>query len=177
MSSKPSLSSVVNCVRKIRKMRAARNELSLPREDLKRILRPLYTVASFIGNRNKDRPWLGMFGLVLWIANILIHFSLDFYEASHKYGWAWATAIAVFFISFASGTYTIIRETIPWIGDALEILYVDGNFSETLEKARKVTKVGDLFFQFTSKNRFFNIVLKYFTYTLSFREILYINKK
>jgi len=143
MASKPTLSSVVNCVRKIRKMRAARIDLSLPREDLARILRPLYIVTSFIGHRSKTRPWLGMIGLILWIANILIHFSLDFYEAAHIYGWAWATAIGVFFISFTSGTYTIIRETIPWIEDALEILYVDGNFSETLEKAYKVTKVSD----------------------------------
>lgn len=84
-----------------------------------------------------------MIGLILWISNIFIHFSLDFYEAAHMYGWAWATAIGVFFISFASGTFTLIRETIPWIEDSLEILYVDGNFSETLEKARKVTNVSD----------------------------------
>ncbi|KAK3729617.1 hypothetical protein QZH41_017668 [Actinostola sp. cb2023] len=138
---KPSMSSVVNCVRKIRKMRGARlAELSLPREDLVRILRPLYIVTSFIGHRSKNQRWLGFFGLILWVSNIIIHFSLDFYEASNQYGWAWATAIAVFFVSFTSGTYTIIRETIPWIEDALEILYVDGNFSDTLEKAGKVTK-------------------------------------
>ncbi|XP_031565357.1 uncharacterized protein LOC116300600 isoform X2 [Actinia tenebrosa] len=137
---KPTLSSVVNCVRKIRKM-AARNELQIPREDLIAILKPIYIVSSFIGHRNKNyHPWLGKFGLVLWISNIVIHFSLDFYDAHYKYGWAWATAIAVFMISFVSGTYIIIRDTIPWIEDALEILYVDGNFTETLEKARKLAK-------------------------------------
>lgn len=139
---KQTLSSVVNCVRRIQKM--ARSELELPREDLLAILKPIYIVSSFIGHRNKNyHPWLGKFGLVLWISNIFIHFSLDFYDATYKYGWAWATAIAVFLISFLSGTFMIIRDTIPWIEDALEILYVDGNFTETLEKARKVAKVGN----------------------------------
>ena len=126
------------------KKMAVRNELQIPREDLLAILKPIYIVSSFIGNRNKNyHPWLGKFGLVLWISSILIHFSLDFYDATYKYGWAWATAIGVFLVSFISGTVMIIRDTIPWIEDALEILYVDGNFTETLDKARKVAKVGN----------------------------------
>lgn len=113
----------------------------IPREELERILSPLHLVTSFIGHKNKHFPILGFVGLLLWIFNIAVHFSLDFYEAANLFGWAWATAIGVFFVSFCSGTFVITKRTLPWLEDALEILYVDGNFTETLETSGKVTKV------------------------------------
>ncbi|XP_048576769.1 uncharacterized protein LOC5518542 [Nematostella vectensis] len=139
MSSKRSMSSVVHCLTRIRKMRA-RNNLEVPREQLNAILYPMYMVTSFIGHKNKRHPWFGRFGLVLWITSLCVHFALDFYEAKHIFGTAWATAIGVFFVSFTSGTYVIIKDLIPWIEDGLEILYVDGNFTETLEKVKRVAK-------------------------------------
>lgn len=114
------------------------------REELTKILSPLHLVTAFIGYRSKDHPYLSYIGLPLWVMNLAIHFALDFYEAAHVFGWAWATAMGVFFFSFVTGTYSIIKNTIPWLEDALEVLHVEGNFTETLDKMHKIAKVGKL---------------------------------
>ena len=115
--------------------------VSINRDILDTILRPLHLLTAFIGHRNKHHPLLGTIGLVLWIFNLICHFSLDFYEAAHIFGWAWATAIGLFFVSFSLGTYFLIKDTLPWFEDCLEILHVDGNFAETLEKAGNIARV------------------------------------
>lgn len=110
----------------------------LNRETVNKITRPIHLLTAFIGHRSKHHPILGTFGLVMWILNLVCHFSLDFYEAAHIFGWAWATAIGLFFVSFSSGTYMLISDTLPWLEDGLEILNVDGNFSETLAKTHAI---------------------------------------
>lgn len=134
--------------RKMANGKKSTHEVTIPtsrdREELVKILNPIYLVTAFIGYKNKHHPYLNYIGLPLWVFNLAVHFSLDFYEASHIFGWAWATAMAVFFVSFCTGTYAIIKNTIPWLEDALEILHVEGNFTETLEKMQKVAKVRGL---------------------------------
>ena len=145
MAEKSRLGTIVRYFRSLKKMafsdRNAPRTVVLNREIVDKILRPVHLMTAFIGHRNKHHRKLGTFGLVLWICNLVCHFSLDFYEAAHIFGWAWATAIGLFFVSFSSGTYVLIRDTLPWLEDGLEILNVDGNFSETLEKARTITTV------------------------------------
>lgn len=143
MAEKSRLGTLVRYFRSLKKMafsdRNAQRTVVLNREIVDKILRPVHLMTAFIGHRNKHHRKLGTFGLMLWICNLVCHFSLDFYEAAHIFGWAWATAIGLFFVSFSSGTYVLIRDTLPWLEDGLEILNVDGNFSETLEKARTIT--------------------------------------
>ena len=124
--------------------RRATHEISVApgRDELTRILSPVHLVTAFIGYRSKNHPCLSCIGLPLWVLNLTIHFALDFYEAKHVFGWAWATAMGVFFFSFVTGTYSIIKSTIPWLEDALEVLHAEGNFTETLEKLHKIAKVG-----------------------------------
>lgn len=145
MAEKSTLGTIVGYFRSLKKMafsdRNAPRTVILNREIVDKILGPVHLLTAFIGHRNKHHRKLGTFGLVLWIMNLVCHFSLDFYEAAHIFGWAWATAIGLFFVSFSSGTYVLIRDTLPWLEDGLEILNVDGNFSETLEKSRTITRV------------------------------------
>ena len=151
MAEKSRFSALVRYFRSLKKMAlgGSRNTQTvvLNREIVNKILQPLHLMTAFIGHRNKHHPILGTFGLVLWVTNLVCHFSLDFYEAAHIFGWAWATAIGLFFVSFSSGTYILIRDTIPWFEDCLEILNVDGNFSETLEKAHKIATVSVVCFK------------------------------
>ncbi|XP_068722966.1 uncharacterized protein [Montipora capricornis] len=142
MPEKSRFSSLVRYVRSLKNMAFGTGNrptqpVVLNREIVNKILQPLHLMTAFIGHRSKHYPILGSLGLVIWIVSLVCHFSLDFYEAAHIFGWAWATAIGLFFISFSSGTYILIRDTLPWFEDCLEILNVDGNFSETLEKAKK----------------------------------------
>lgn len=142
MSEKSRLSAIVRYFRTLKKMaipnRNTKQTVVLDREIVDKILRPIHVLTAFIGHKSKHHPILGTLGLILWVVNLVCHFSLDFYEAAHIFGWAWATAIGLFFISFSSGTYFLVRDTLPWLEDGLEILNVDGNFSETLEKARGI---------------------------------------
>lgn len=147
MAEKSRFSSLVRYCRSLKKMACGGSKpthtVVLNLEIVNQILRPLHVMTAFIGHRSRHRPILGTFGLVLWVMNLVCHFSLDFYEAANIFGWAWATAIGLFFISFSSGTYMLITDTLPWLEDCLEILNVDGNFSETLEKAKKITSVSN----------------------------------
>lgn len=145
MAEKSRLSALVHYIRSLKKMacgggRSTRSVV-FNREIVDKILQPLHLMTALIGHRSKHYPVLGTVGLVIWVLNLVCHFSLDFYEAAHIFGWAWATAIGLFFVSFSSGTYMLIRDTLPWIEDCLEILNVDGNFAETLEKAHKIASV------------------------------------
>lgn len=153
MSEKSRLSAIVRYFRTLKKMaipnRNTKQTVILDREIVDKILRPIHVLTAFIGHKSRHHPILGTLGLILWVVNLVCHFSLDFYEAAHIFGWAWATAIGLFFISFSSGTYFLVRDTLPWLEDGLEILNVDGNFSETLEKARGIAAVSKLYFSNT----------------------------
>ena len=147
MAEKSRFSTVATYFRSLKKMACGGNRpaetVMLNREIVNKILKPLHLMTAFIGHRSKHHPILGCFGIALWSVNLVCHFSLDFYEAAHIFGWAWATSIGLFFISFSSGTYMLITDTIPWFEDCLEILNVDGNFTETLEKAKKIASVSE----------------------------------
>ena len=156
MEEKSRFSALVRYFRSLKKMACSGSRASahitqttqtvvLNRETVNKITRPIHLLTAFIGHRSKHHPILGTFGLVMWILNLVCHFSLDFYEAAHIFGWAWATAIGLFFVSFSSGTYMLISDTLPWLDDGLEILNVDGNFSETLAKAHAIASVSDTF--------------------------------
>ena len=156
MEEKSRFSALVRYFRSLKKMACSGSRASahitqttqtvvLNRETVNKITRPIHLLTAFIGHRSKHHPILGTFGLVMWILNLVCHFSLDFYEAAHIFGWAWATAIGLFFVSFSSGTYMLISDTLPWLDDGLEILNVDGNFSETLAKAHAIASVSDIF--------------------------------
>lgn len=150
MVEKSRLSALIRYVRSLKKMAlGASNRTAQPvvlnREIVNKILKPFHLMTALVGHRSKNHPILGTLGLVIWIVNLVCHFSLDFYEAAHIFGWAWATAIGLFFISFSSGTYILMRDTLPWFEDCLEILNVDGNFTETLEKAKTLSSVSCLY--------------------------------
>lgn len=156
MEEKSRFSALVRYFRSLKKMACSGSRASahitqttqtvvLNRETVNKITRPIHLLTAFIGHRSKHHPILGTFGLVMWILNLVCHFSLDFYEAAHIFGWAWATAIGLFFVSFSSGTYMLISDTLPWLDDGLEILNVDGNFSETLAKVHAIASVSDTF--------------------------------
>lgn len=142
MSRKP----LANCVWTLRRMFCCRKnntqtESMPPRGILDQILNPLSFIAAFIGFKSSYHPYLSKIGMPLWFVSMAIHFALDFYEAYHIFGIAWATSIGVFLISFLCGTIFAIKDVIPWLEDSLEILYAEGNFSETLEKVHVITKV------------------------------------
>ncbi|KXJ21322.1 uncharacterized protein LOC110254289 [Exaiptasia diaphana] len=87
------------------------------------ILNSLDISTAFIGNifRTNYRR-LAAFGLVLWIVNIVLCFSFDFYEAHKKYGIAWGIVKAVEWLVFCCGSYFVIFKTIPWMKEGLRKL-------------------------------------------------------
>lgn len=142
MSGKP----LANCVWSLRRMLCCgkKNTQTEPVEArgiLDQILNPLSFIAAFIGFKSSYHRYLSKIGMPLWLISLAIHFALDFYEAYHIFGIAWATSIGVFLISFLCGTVFAIKDVLPWLEDSLEILYAEGNFTETLEKVHQITKV------------------------------------
>lgn len=103
-------------------------------EIVDKILRLVYFMMVFIGYWNKYYWKLGIFGLVFWICNLVCYFLLDFYEVVYIFGWVWVIVIGLFFVFFSLGIYVLIRDIFLWFEDGLEILNVDGNFFEMLEK-------------------------------------------
>ena len=119
---------------------------------IKCILSSLYFLTSFFGHKNCFHPKWFSFGLVLWVINILIHFLMDFYEAYAIFGVVWATVIGVYLITFLTASSCLAKTVLPWLENALILLYETGAYPETLRTMKTVLKVRvDLYNCVTSK--------------------------
>lgn len=97
---------------------------------------------AFIGNiYNTKHRRLAIFGLVLWILNIVICFSFDFYESHKKYGIAWAVVKGSEWVTVCLGTYSAIFKTIPWMKEGLKMLEEDGQYNRSLLRITASVKV------------------------------------
>ena len=77
------------------------------------VINTVNVMSAGIGNRRRTH-WLGCIGLVLWILNNAVHFSLDFYEAKFVFHVPWASTVALFLISLLLCSVNSIKHSIPW---------------------------------------------------------------
>ena len=97
---------------------------------------------AFIGNiYNSKYRLLAIFGLLLWISNILICFAFDFYESHKQYEFAWAAVKAAELLTFCLGSYSAILKTIPWIKEGVMLLEDDGQYDRSLLRITVSIKV------------------------------------
>lgn len=108
---------------------------------LKSTLSSLYLLTSFFGHKNCFHRNRFLLGLGLWITNILIHFTMDFYEAYAIFGGAWATAVGMYLITFVTASSCLAKITLPWLENSLMLLYEAGGYPETLRIMKIVLKV------------------------------------
>ena len=102
----------------------------------------IYLLSSLIGHRQAPyNSRKGMFGLMLWIMNLTIHFALDFYEAKTVFHFSWASSIGVFLVMFLICTVFLIRHTLRWFVKTLKRLSKDKIYDNTFQKLFFVFKV------------------------------------
>lgn len=102
----------------------------------------IYLLSSLIGDRQKPyNATKGVIGMILWILNLLIHFSLDFYEANTVFHVSWASSIGVFLVMFLVSTVFLIRHTVRWFIKTLKRLSKDKIYNSTFVKLLLVFKV------------------------------------
>jgi len=102
----------------------------------------IYLLSSLIGDRQKPyNATKGVIGLILWILNLIIHFSLDFYEANTVFHVSWASSIGVFLVMFLVSTVFLIRHTVRWFIKSLKRLSKDKIYNNTFSKLFLVFKV------------------------------------
>lgn len=101
-----------------------------------------YLLSSLIGdikpieNRRK-----GVFGLIVWSLNLMIHFSFDFYEASFLFHVSWASSIGVYLVMFVLSTIYIIKYTFRWYVKIIKKLAKEEIYSPTLKKLKLMFQV------------------------------------
>lgn len=119
--------------------------------DISLIQTRTYLLSAGIGDTNKQyNKYKGKIGLLVWCINIVIHFSLDFYEAWTIFGTAWATCIGLFFVTLVACCISMIRNSIPWFLRGVKKLKKDGHYPKTLSRVRLLVRVSfDLFFAIT----------------------------
>lgn len=95
----------------------------------------VYLVSSFFGNRehssNKRR---GLFGLILWITNMCIHFAFDFYEAFVVFHVSWLTCQILFLILYIVITVYVHPYAIAWFINFVQIISKEDIHYETLSR-------------------------------------------
>ena len=94
----------------------------------------VYSLSSFIGDRQSHHNTIkGLIGRILWITNIIIHFSFDFYEAATVFHYSWASSVGVFLVMFVICTVFLIRHTVKWFTKTLKKLCKDEMYSDTVQ--------------------------------------------
>ena len=102
----------------------------------------IYLLSSFIGHRQAPyNSRKGVFGLMLWILNLTIHFAFDFYEAKTVFHFSWASSIGVFLVMFLICTVFLTRHTLKWFVKTLKRLSKDKIYDNTFQKLFLVFKV------------------------------------
>ncbi|XP_031574521.1 uncharacterized protein LOC116308273 [Actinia tenebrosa] len=110
------------------------------------IITTIDLTTAFIGNiYNTKHRGLAIFGLLVWIFNIIISFAFDFYESHVKYGLAWAVVKGTEWLTFCLGTYFAIFKTIPWMKKGLDMLEKDGQYNRSLLRITASIKKLQLF--------------------------------
>lgn len=110
--------------------------------DISLIQTRTYLLSAGIGDTNKQyNKYKGKLGLLVWCINILIHFTLDFYEAWTIFGTAWATCIGLFLFTLVVCCISMIRHSIPWFLRGVKKLKKDGNYPKTLSRVRLLVRV------------------------------------
>ena len=113
-----------------------------PRLPVNQIIRPVLLLAAFIGNLDAGRyRKLGIFGLLLWLLNIILNFVYDGYEAYRIYGYPWVSVRLVEWSVCCVGTWVVVRRTLPWLQAGLQQLEEEDTYRKTLKKIGEGTKV------------------------------------
>ena len=111
-------------------------------ETFKYILPRLYLLGAGIGDTTRPfNTYKGYIGRLIWILNILIHFSLDFYEAKYVFHISWATSIGIYMCAFVFGTIYTIKSSIPCYVHIMSKLVKDGRYHTTFAKMKKIFRV------------------------------------
>lgn len=112
------------------------------------IINSLDVTTAFVGNVFTTRHHkLALFGLALWIVDIFLNFSFDFYEAHKMYGFAWGTVKVAEWLVFCTGSYFVIFKTVPWMKEGLRKLEKDNhaiNYGKSMFKITISVKVSVL---------------------------------
>ena len=106
-------------------------------------LKPLYYTTVIVGDwSNFSRPRYPaiIFGL-LWLMNISLYFSYDFYQSVTVFGYTWATVQGLHFLALCLYTFFTTRSVVPWIQEGLLDLQKDGSYDQTIERVVSFTKV------------------------------------
>ena len=110
--------------------------------DITLIQKRTYFLSAWIGDTNRSfNKYKGWIGLVIWLINIVIHFSLDFYEANFVFNISWATCIGLFFITLVVGCACMIKYSVPWFIKGVKKLKKDGHYPRTLRRLRLIMRV------------------------------------
>lgn len=105
----------------------------------------IYLLSSLIGDRQPPQNTIkGLFGLILWVLNLCIHFTVDFYEAVTVFHASWASSIGVFFVMFIICTVFLIRHTVKWLVKILKKLSKDNIYDDTIKWLHLFFKVSQL---------------------------------
>ena len=111
-------------------------------EDYKFIRNRVYLLSAFIGDKQKPfNTYKGFYGLILWTCNLVVHFSLDFYESVHHFHISWSSAIGIYLIGFIIWTIFTIKHTIPWFLKLVQRLTGYKYHKRTINKLVIVFKV------------------------------------
>ena len=121
---------------------AKNNEAARQSETCVFLLQRIYLLSSIIGDRRAPYNTVkGLFGLCLWVLNLCIHFSFDFYEAKTVFHFSWASSIGVFFVMFVICTVFLIRHTVRWYVRTIKRLSKDVTYKDTMRWLQLVFKV------------------------------------
>ncbi len=102
----------------------------------------VYLLSSVIGDTTKPyNSYKGHIGRFVWILNILIHFSLDFYEAVFVFHASWATSIGIYLFMFVLGSIYTIKYSIPCFINMMKKLLKDGRYEKTFINLKRIFKV------------------------------------
>lgn len=113
--------------------------------DIKLIQERTYFLSAWIGDTNRTyNKYKGWIGLIIWLINIAIHFSLDFYEANFVFNISWATCIGLFFVTLVVGCACMIKFSVPWFIKGVKKLKKDGHYPKTLQKLQLIFRVSKI---------------------------------
>jgi len=101
----------------------------------------LFILSAVIGDiKPIQNKYKGYIGLSVWIVNLIIHFSFDFYEAKVVFHDSWATSIGVYLVMFVTATIFIIKHTVRWYAKAIKKLAKEDIYQTTLCKLKFIFK-------------------------------------